>query len=286
MLNLDPVIARIKTLLDEDTDASVTYAALEARLALEKVVYDRLRQRHDYISHADLIGWNPGYVINKILAEVDPNVTETLTLSIGKNPGARPEDDDFVEIGTEIGFNANLISKMWNALAKLALHVRLPEHKTDEIPDYGDKARIRAKVEEVVAELERLAKGTMTISGMGNEVSFTCACGQLNKRKAGLLKNGQSLACFNPQCSRSFTVEVQPNGEMWFEVENIEIPCAACRSLAFAPRRDLLKMKYGEPKIFDCVECGHPNRVMWILVRADLPKNGKTTAKALEKPAA
>lgn len=47
MINLDPVIERIDALLDEDTDQSVTYAALEARLALERVCYDRLRQRHD-----------------------------------------------------------------------------------------------------------------------------------------------------------------------------------------------------------------------------------------------
>ena len=47
MLQLNPIIDRIKALLAEDTDASATYSALEARLALEKAVYDRLRQRHD-----------------------------------------------------------------------------------------------------------------------------------------------------------------------------------------------------------------------------------------------
>lgn len=50
MIYLPPLIDRIKALLAEGTDSSVTYAALEARLALEKVCYDRLRQRHDYIS--------------------------------------------------------------------------------------------------------------------------------------------------------------------------------------------------------------------------------------------
>lgn len=38
MIQLQPIIDRIKALLDQDTEASTTYAALESRLALEKVV--------------------------------------------------------------------------------------------------------------------------------------------------------------------------------------------------------------------------------------------------------
>lgn len=171
MIQLQPVIDRIKVLLADDTEQSVTYAALEARLALEKVCYDRLRQRHDYISHDQLRRWQPGAIINTLMKEVDEHVGQTLTISIGKSPaeaGVKPEDDEYVPIGTEVGFDAKRIAKMWNALAKLALHVRLPEHKDDHIADYGDKARTRAKVEEVLSELERLAKGTMTFSGMGD----------------------------------------------------------------------------------------------------------------------
>lgn len=48
MIQLQPIIDRNKALLEQDTEASITYAALECRLALEKVVYDRLRQRHAY----------------------------------------------------------------------------------------------------------------------------------------------------------------------------------------------------------------------------------------------
>lgn len=143
------MIARIRALLDENTEASVTYAALEARLALEKVCYDRLRQRHDYISHDQLRRWQPGAIINTLMKDVDEHVGQTLTISIGKNPaeaGVKPEDEEYVPIGTQVGFDVKRIAKMWNALAKLALHVRLPEHKDDHIADYGDKAPIRAKV--------------------------------------------------------------------------------------------------------------------------------------------
>ncbi len=253
--------------------SSVTYAALEARLALEKACYDRLRQRHDYISHADLRGWNPGYVVNKIMADVDQHFTQTMTLRMGKNPArsdVKPEDEEYVEIGTEVGFDPKRISKMWNALAKLALHVRVPEHRDDHMPDYGDKEDVRAKVNEVVVELERLSKGTMLFSGIGEEVSFECTCGQKNKRRAALLKAGQSVACFSPDCSRSFKVLIDDDGKFAFELEAAEVPCAACGAVTLAPQREVMKMKPGQSKVVKCLACGHENRIAWILMRADL----------------
>lgn len=155
------------------------------------------------------------------------------------------------------------------------MHARLPEDRSSDIPDYGDKARIRAKVEEVVRELERLAKGTMTFSGLGEEVSFDCTCGQKNKRKACLLKSGRSISCFNPKCGRSFVVEIEDDG-ISFVLESAQIPCAACGAVTLAPRRELLKMKYEEAKIVECKTCGHANRIMWILARADVSKDQAT----------
>jgi hypothetical protein len=163
MLYLPPIIERIKALLAEDTDASVTYAALEARLGLEQVVYYRLKQRHDYISHEQLKKWQPGGVINQLITDVDAHVTQTRTLRIGKqaSQGVPAKDEDFIDVGTEVGFDAKSLAKIWNALSKLALHIKLPANSRDEIPEYGDRAKVKAKVEEALAELERLSKGTM-----------------------------------------------------------------------------------------------------------------------------
>ena len=69
MINYASIIERIQALLAEGTEQSITYAALEARLALEKVCYDRLRQAHDYISHAQLRRWQPRDVINTLMSD-------------------------------------------------------------------------------------------------------------------------------------------------------------------------------------------------------------------------
>ncbi|TPG18529.1 hypothetical protein EAH87_10490 [Sphingomonas koreensis] len=277
MINLIPIIERIQSLLDEDADQSVTYAALEARMALEKVCYDRLRQRHDYISHAQLKRWQPGGVVKTLMEQVDPQVVNTRTLKISKKPhqdGVEPADDDFVEIGTEVGLDAKKIAKMWQALAKLALHVRLPENKDDQIPDYGDKVAIRQKVEQVVEELQRFAGTTMTFSGIGKEVKFDCDCGTLNKRRAHLLKVGQSVYCINPECPASWKVE-KDGDDFWFAPEELLVDCIHCPHKNRFHLREVMSMEKNEIGRFSCDKCGGKNGMRWKLFQARFPDSDK-----------
>jgi hypothetical protein len=272
VIDLYPIIERIQALLNQDTEQSVTYAALEARLALEKICYDRLRQRHDYISHAQLRRWQPGAVVNTLLAEVDAHLSDTMTLYISKEPavaGLNPQDDDFVPIGTEIGFNPKRIAKMWQALANLALHVRLPKHKNDQIPEYGDKAQVRAKIDEVVAELQLLSNGTMSFSGVpiGGDVSFVCRCGEENKRRASLLRHGQSVCCINPNCMASWKA-TKNSEEFTFEPETVAVACSGCTEPNLIDRRSVLAMRYDQHASFNCHECGEKNYMHWQLVQA------------------
>ena len=84
---------------------------------------------------------------------------------------------EFVPVGTQVGFSPNELGKLWNALANLALHVSLPTNKNDNISRYGDAKKMKAKISEVLDEIKRIDTGTLTSSGMGEELSFVCFCG-------------------------------------------------------------------------------------------------------------
>ncbi|MFL6856885.1 MAG: hypothetical protein ACJ8EB_03135 [Allosphingosinicella sp.] len=70
MIDRPPLIERVYALPGENTEQSVTYAALEARLTLEKVCYDCLGQAHDDISHAQLRRRQPTVVAEARIAGV------------------------------------------------------------------------------------------------------------------------------------------------------------------------------------------------------------------------
>lgn len=264
MIDLKSIIARINDLLAENSSQSVTYAALEARLAIEKVCYDRLRQRHDYISHAQLQKWQPGAVVKTLMTDVDPYVSQTVILHIGTKPGSNPENDEYVEIGTEVGFNTRKLSEMWNALAKLALHVHLPRNREEYIPEYGDKENIIDKVKEVVSELERLSKGNITSSGFGGSTSFTCSCGEENHRRTGLLRDGQIIRCINHECKETWKV-IKSNDGISFQSVTVTVNCEICNSPCNIPWQMVCDMKYDQVGSFSCGSCGHKNYVQWRL---------------------
>lgn len=274
MLWLKPFTDKIQGLIDSATPESLTYAALEARLAIERVCYERLRVSHDYISQADLKRWQPGHVVMTLMREVDPHVAGSFTLSISTTP-ANADDDgslenfrkyEYVEVGKQVGFDSAKLAKLWHALGNF-LHVRMPQTKSDGMESYADAPTIRVKVEEALAELRLLEKGTLISSGIGPTVNFDCDCGTKNMRRAALLKEGQEVSCLNPGCHEKWRVSVS-GGDIMFERQIISVECRSCGKEATFPQERLLKLERTKRIRYVCHGCGAENIVAWKLMHA------------------
>lgn len=269
MIDLQSSISAIENLLQEGSEASLTYAALECRLAIEQICYERLRVAHEYISHDDLKKWQPRDIVNTLIREVDSNAAATFTFSIGSEPvqkGAPAptaedyENMEFLPIGTHIGFDPSKLGKLWNALANLALHISIPETKDTPVVRYGDPEKIREKVSESLAEIKRIGEGTLLMSGFGEEVSFVCSCGMTNKRRLGLLKNGQTVSCINPACEESFTYFEE---SLEFGHRTLAIVCQKCGSEQDVPTKKIEKLPKDKRLYFSCEGCGEEISIEW-----------------------
>lgn len=286
MLNLKQSIGAIEGLLEEGSDASITYAALECRLTIERICYERLRVSHDYISTADIKRWQPHSVVNVLLQEVDKEIASTFTVLVSadvpKNPEPTKEDYEelsFSTLGTQVGFNANKLGKLWNALSKLALHITVPTSKNDSIPLYGENDKSKAKVIESLTEIRRISKGTLVSAGMlstGGNVTFTCECGAENKRRDGLLKEGQMVSCINPVCRESYDFERREDGS-WFTRRIFEVRCNKCETIQNIPKRLVEELKTHEHIPFNCIgeQCDEKIVVMWRAMQAQLSSSAE-----------
>ncbi len=290
MIDLRTVISRIEKLLADGSDSSVTYAALECRLAIERICYERLRVAHDYISHEDIRRWQPREVVNILIQEVDANAASTFTLSISEEPtnsgGDAPtlaeyQAMEFVPVGTKIGFNANKLGKLWNALANLALHVSAPISKAATVRHYGDKDKIVAKVREALAEIKEISNGTLLSTGFGTEVSFDCYCGVKNKRKLALLKAGQTVNCINPNCDESYEFV---SADASFGRRALDVACKHCGTVKVVPRRMIEKVKYDQFIHYQCDGCGDTVYIQWKPMQAQRSQAGPLDDSAGETP--
>ena len=269
MLGLSSTIDKIEDLLRENSKSSITYAALECRLAIEKICYERLRLAHDYISHDDLKKWQPRDIVKVLIQEVDSMSADTFTISVSKSPIPEGLSKLYVEdyramhflpIGTQIGFNPNRMGNLWNALANLALHISLPEKKEDNLHLYGNQEAIRIKVVEALAEIRRINEGTLMWTGLGEEISFECFCGTKNKRRFELLTDGQVVSCIDPKCNESYCFE---KSDRSFGRRTFDVTCRACKSVREIPNKLLENLHTDKNIHFDCDGCGETIYVSW-----------------------
>ena len=277
MLTISENIKTIEELVQQNTPASLTYASLECRLTIEQLCYERLRIAHDYISHDDLSKWQPRDIVKTLIQDVDPYITEDMTFSISKNSvdndkNKIPEEIYYQELGKQIGFNANLMGKLWNALANLALHISVPKSKNDNISRYGDTGKIRAKIEECLIEFRKISKTTLVVSGFGSEVSFDCiGCDAVNKRKTDTLQNDKRINCINPDCIEKYEVK-SVDGEFQFHRCRVKLKCT-CENDLLISENAVMRMKPATEGLrIVCSNCEEAFLISWRLYQAVDPE--------------
>jgi len=140
-------------------------------------------------------------------------------------------------------------------------HHALSERRATDGCDY---AGIRAKVEEVLAELRLLEKGTLIASGVGETVYFDCACGAKNMRRAALLKQGQEVGCINPECKEKWSVAIEGD-DIMFTRQVISVRCHACTETAVFPQGPVLNLKRNTRVRYVCAACQADNFLIWKL---------------------
>jgi hypothetical protein len=254
---------RIRALIDDNSEASLTYAALEARLAIERICYERLRLAHNYISADDLRSWKPQYVVQTLMEMVDSKIASEWTLSIGSEPGDNPKE--YLEVGVQKGFDPKKLSRLWQTMGSF-LHNRVPKNQHELISHYSDAEKILPKLNEVLLELDRIGQGTMMTAMVFEQISFECSCGQTNKRAKPGLSDGMTVNCIRESCKEQFIVEETDN-EFYFTRKSLPVTCRECGHENQLPNRQLIELPKEAHGAFDCAKCGVKNLIKWKLMQ-------------------
>jgi len=271
MLDVKRRIEVITALLEQRTPESATYAALECRLAIEYLCYQRMQMALELASYADMGGWQPSKVIKAVEQLVDEEITGSFTLSIAAEPELpsgreltlqERKNLDYHLVGTQAPLDMKKLTRLWNALASRALHVQVPKSRTDPLSIHGDIALVTEKVQECLTELKKIADGTLISNGFGPEVSIVCVgCDHPVRRRTHNLADKQTVSCANPDCSESYTVTKASDEEFTFERRVVTFDCSECRATNAIPWRQIEKMKMFEVAGVACVACSVRYRI-------------------------
>lgn len=278
MIDISKRIEIISKLLEENSKTSVLYAALECRLTIEAICYERFALSYEYIPHELLKKWQPHHVVKQVAEEGNEQVTEGFTISISKspidqdNPPVTPEDYEsfeYVKIGSQAALDVGKLGRLWNALSNTSLHISLPKARGEEIEIYGDSDKARGKITESLNEFKKILDGNLLSTGFGEEYYFYCiGCDTKLKRRVKLIKHGQMVTCLNPDCPESYYFSVE-DGEIFHIRRLLNTTCADCGNSIEIPARFVDKLKVEQTLNADCAECGYNNRIRLIPGRAN-----------------
>jgi DNA-directed RNA polymerase subunit M/transcription elongation factor TFIIS len=273
MINLGSQIDRIEALLKEGTPSSVTYAALESRLTIELICYERLKTAYGYTSYSELRKWQPKDVVEQVAQEANPLATSGFTVSVSRTSidNNRPpqsvadyEEFDYETIGTQIGFDTKKVGKLWHSLSHLALHVRLPKNQHESLSAYREAEEITIKVQEALDLFREIDKGTLLASSPGPEVSFQCSsCGTTIKRKQDLVHNGRVINCPSPSCRESYVVIITELG-IEFGRRVLPVACDQCGTIIEVALSLVESLRADQMMTAECQDCGSKVRIRLI----------------------
>jgi hypothetical protein len=265
MLDIEKRIKTIEGLVEQNTDASLTYAALECRLTLEYLCYERFNFYHDYLSEKDLKKWQPRDVVKQISEEIDEFVSKGFTLSIAVcDKSKKIEDLDYEFLGKQSELPLRNLHKLWNGLSNVALHISIPS-KDSTMSVYGEADTIRQKIYDVLNLLKSF-DGNLFMFGPREQVfTFECvSCSMPIKRPVSKITEAGVVAnCINPECDESYLlIPTQEDAADFNIVRRIfKFQCEGCKEAIEVPSNYFEGLRFNQELNVNC-QCGFQTTVI------------------------
>ena len=263
-----PHLEKAKELLAKGDDASLAYACLEARYAIELLCYERLRLRLKNAAPEDFKRWQPKHIIDALVEIVDPDVVRDTTLSV-RSEGDAGDAAAWATLGHQKGLKPQWVRKEWNKVGQ-NLHVPMPRSNQEAIRAYPAPGKVREHLPKLIDELEEFAHSADF--NFGTRISFDCECGQRNPRSETGLKDGAIVRCINPECQLQYVVRAE--GDTFrFSPHRLTAECKKCGHGNVFSAASLNEMPPEESKVFHCEECGAQHKITWKLICQALENN-------------
>lgn len=241
-------LGRAKAELDAMQQDRLKYAALELRMAMEALTYDRANAYKAEIPPNEYETWQPRKVM-QLLLEIDPNADKNSTIRIGAEDEHGKPADNMQTLGSEEVLNLKTIKKYYDALGS---YLHMPILKKINNDSHHDFDKLRAKCDEIYFEVEKALSSSVFNSTIGDFASISCMrCGEMIRRRLPLGVKSVDAKCF--KCGASYEVldEGDDNSKWFPEKQKVDCPTESCDAILGIWKDDI---KAGSR--FKCDDCG------------------------------
>lgn len=245
-------LARAKTELASAQDERIRYAALELRMCIESLAYERALNYEDDLPPSEYEIWQPKKLV-ELLIEIEPTADKGGELSLKREAEPVEPEASWQSLGEERVFGLKQIADHYHRLGSL-LHQ--PTLKS-LLKDTYSLSKYRDKCAALVKELETVLSSPIFNMHFKAHVTFPCDCG-MNIRKRVKMDGTETIATC--ECKAQYLLKDEPGTEGYrYERIGKAIPCKAegCSSIAFVGNEHLKPGTY-----WSCKGCGAIQRII------------------------
>jgi hypothetical protein len=243
-------IQRARHFIEAGGDAELRYAALELRLAIESIVYEKLRLYAPRLPATVLDKWQPPQAM-KALVQLEPRASREFRLRIAAEPAPGVAGTEWHYLGEHRTFEPGWLRANYHKLGSF-LHAASPRQNASSVD--GDPNKLRSTMLSILQEIERVAASQID-GTLAAVIEFQCAacdrmvfCNEEGTRETG------RATCLDASCAAEHHARFAEDGSVTFYLDATEFECVSCKHPTPIENR---KLSVGYE--FKCEACEAPH---------------------------
>ncbi len=236
--------------LAKNLDASLKYAALDLRMAMEAITYDRALGYKDEFPPEEYETWQVKKVM-AILLEIDPSADQDSSLFVGVEEEYGVPAKEMTPLGAEKVLNLKLLKSHYDALGSY-LHVQtIKSLRSGKLIDYK---KMRSRCEEISTFLAEVLSSPVFNLTFGAFAAIDCSgCGKTIRKRSPVGAKKVLADCH--ECEASYTLAEEGDKVKWTpNLHELE-----CGNPDCSFRVKLWHREVALGRKWVCAECGGDN---------------------------
>lgn len=214
-------LLRAKNELSSNDNSRIYYAALELRMAIEAITYDRANAYAKEIPPSEYDTWQPRKLM-QLLLSIDPDADQNCGVGIGFQEKAGEPAENITFLGEENVFNLGKIKSYYDAIGSF-LH--MPTMKQSRSSNGHDLEKLRSKCNQIIKSLDLALSSPIVNVTIGTFGELSCLrCSSKVRRRTPRDGRAVHATCIN--CGAEYKVSCSPTDDQskWVPL-TARIPC-------------------------------------------------------------
>ncbi len=246
-------MARARQLLSTEEPNAVRYAALELRLCMEAITYEKLRSFSSSVNPHFVLAkdWQPPQAV-KFLLEFEPQADKSFTLAMGVEDEYGQPAKQMNFFGEHKALPYKWLRKHYNKIGKI-LHV--PTTDSEHVEDPKNHVTY---LEQVIKDFEEVVAANILGGRIGDVFEFTCeVCKKNIICNADATTKTHQAVCPHHQCGAEYLATIMSGGQCSFALKVSDFDCIRCKSsIPLENHKLVIGLK------FACASCGQRHQIV------------------------